>query len=373
MRDWCSGLFAMCLGALVLSGCADDAESDYGDWTVQEEDLALTEDLRVSETEAFYFGRIADIAVRDDGQMAVADPEANNVKVLAPDGSLVRVLGQEGEGPGEFQRVRTVQWARGDSLFAFDPAASRLTVFAPSAPHPRERTLAVSREDGFPVRVHAFDARLVVEVSRRVPPSDGEPRYRRVRILRETGVPGDTLFTARRQRSVVISNDGQFMFRPVPFGHESVIARGPDGRLYAGWQDSLHIVAQGLDGSSEVRADVPAPEIPLPNAARDSALAQIENSEMRQAAASAMPETRSAFTDLVVADDGQLWLKRPTEDPDADTAPWWVLDPDAKTIREGQLPAEVDLEVVRDGKVYGTTTTEMRAPALVQYQVVPNT
>lgn len=341
---------------------------NLGDWTL-EEGLTLSEDLRVSETEAFYFGGIADIAVRDDGQVAVADPEANNVKVLGPDGSLLHSLGQKGEGPGEFQRVRTVQWARSDSLFAFDPAASRLTVFAPSPPHPQGRTLAVSREDGFPVRVHVFDSRLVVEVSRRVPPSDGEPRYRRARILSETGVPGDTLFTARRQRSVVISNDGLFMFRPVPFGHESVIARGPDGRLYAGWQDSLRIVAHGLDAASEVMADVLAPPISLPDAARDSALAQIENSEMRQAAASAMPETRSAFTDLVVADDGRLWVERPIGNGENEGTRWWVLDPESKTIREVRLSADVDLEVVQNGTAYGTTTTEAGAPALVRYQI----
>jgi hypothetical protein len=362
-------LLAVPLLCGLLWGCGAERTSDLGAWTLQPNDVTLTEDLRVSETEAFYFGGLADVAVRGDGQIAVADYKANDVKVLTPDGALAHRLGQEGQAPGEFQRVGVVQWARGDSLFAYDLAASRLTVFAPDPPHPRARTVSVSREDGFPTHVYVTDPRLIVEISSRVPPSDGDPRYRRVRSLSEDGVPGDTLFTARREQSVVIRNDGVFQFRPLPFARESRIALGPTGRLYAGYEDSLQVVAHEWNGASTVIADVPAPPVSLTDADRDSALADIENSQMRQAVATALPETKPAFTDLVVADDGQLWVRRPPEDPTAETTAWWVLAPETKTIRTVQLPREVDIEVVRKGKAYGTTTTDVGAPALVRYYI----
>jgi len=291
---------------------------------------------------------------------------------LRPDGSLAHTLGTRGEGPGEFQRVGLVQWARVDSLYAFDLQASRLTVFDPAPPHPLRRTLSVSRTDGFPIRVRVSASKLLVEISSRVPPSDGEPRYRRVRFLSETGVPKDTLFTVRRQRSVVVSEDGMFLFRPVPFGRESEIALGPDDRLYTGWQDSLRIVAHGLDGSSEEIASVPAPAVPIPDAVRDSVLNDIDNAALRQASASAVPKTRAAFTNLVVGNDGRLWVRRPTDRPDAQTAPWWILNPDSKTIHEVQMPADVTLEAVRDGNAYGTTKTERGAPAVVRYRIHQN-
>ena len=132
-------------------------------------------------------------------RIAVADYKAGDVKVLRPDGRLAHHLGHPGQGPGGFQRVGLVQWARGDSLFAYDLEASRLTVFAPESPHPRARTVSVSREDGFPMHAYVTEPRLLVEVSSRVPPSDDEPRYRRIRMLSKAGMLGDTLFTARRQ------------------------------------------------------------------------------------------------------------------------------------------------------------------------------
>jgi hypothetical protein len=85
-------------------------------------------------------------------------------------------------------------------------------------------------------------------------------------------------------------------------------------------------------------------------------------------AASALPDTKPAFTAMTVSDEGRIWVKRPPTRPDAATVPWWILDPETKTIQQAQLPPEVELMVVRDGKAYGTTTTGRGAPALVQYQ-----
>lgn len=361
-------LIALLLCGL-LSGCGGDPSPDLGDWTLQRNDLTLTEDLRVSETETFYFGGLADVAVRADGQIAVADYKANDVKILTPDGSLAHRLGQQGQGPGEFQRVGIVQWARGDSLFAYDLQASRLAVFAPEPPHPHVRTVSVSREDGFPVGIYVTELQLLVEISRRVPPSDGTPRYRRVRTLSEDGVPGDTLFTTRREESVIIRNDGVFQFRPLPFARESRIALRPEGRLYTGYEDSLRVVAHGLDGASDVVADIPAPPVPLTDTDRDSALADIDNDQMRQAVAKALPDTKPAFTDLVVADDGQLWVRRPPGTPTAETTAWWVLAPETKVIQTVQLPRKVDIEVVQNERAYGTTETETGAPAVARYRI----
>jgi len=107
----CSFLFVL---GLLLVGCggADDSQR-YGDWTLKEASLQLTEDLRVSETETFYFGTVSDLDVTADGRIVVADRQASTLKVLRPDGSLLDTLGGAGEGPGEFQILSSVQVGRG--------------------------------------------------------------------------------------------------------------------------------------------------------------------------------------------------------------------------------------------------------------------
>jgi hypothetical protein len=85
--------------------------------------------------------------------------------------------------------------------------------------------------------------------------------------------------------------------------------------------------------------------------------------------AAALPDTKPAFTDFVVADNGRLWAQRPARGPDAKRVPWWILDPKTKTIRTVRLPREVDLHAVKKGHAHGSTTTEAGAPAVVRYRV----
>jgi sugar lactone lactonase YvrE len=66
---------------------------------ISDEDGALVESLRIPDE----LGRPVAISWRETtGELFVVDVVAHDVKVLASDGSLLRILGRRGEGPGEF-------------------------------------------------------------------------------------------------------------------------------------------------------------------------------------------------------------------------------------------------------------------------------
>lgn len=360
---------------LLLIGCGDTDESaQFGEWTMTEEPLKLTEDLRLSETEDFYFGSITALDVTSEGRMVVSDMQANHIKVLAPDGSLIDTLGGPGEGPGQFQRLGRVQVARGDSLFAYDSQQTRLTVYGPDSPYRLSRTIAISREKARIGRVHVLDEALVgVEFNIVRQPKEGvqHPDPLPWRLLSETGVPEDTLFRTRPQPFALKKISGGFSVESIPFARQAHVAVRPDTQMYVGWPDSLHVTATVPTGQSETMVSIPAPSPPVQEADRDSALSDVET-DLHNMIGSAIPDTKPAFTDLIVADDGRIWIQRPTETPDAETVPWWVLTPDTKTIRRVRLPRRVQLEVVQDGQVYGTTSTDAGAPALVRYHIDTN-
>lgn len=301
--------------------------------------------------------------------MVVADWDAKNIKVLRPDGTLIDTLGREGEGPGEFQQLRGVQAARGDSIYAYDARRSRLTVFAPASSLDLARTVSIPRKKRAATNVMVLGGRLVGSFTMFSGPEDGvsRPNPHAWRWISESGTPGDTLLLARQSKVAMKSLDQGGLIRPLPRTGETATALGPDGRLYHGWTDSLKISATRPDGSSEVVASVPTEPVPMQEADRDSALSEVDN-EMKDVIASALPDTKPAFTQLLVDEEGRLWVERPTKA----TVPkhrWWILNPASKTIHEIQVPSEVDLEVVQNGMAYGTTETEMGAPALVRYRV----
>lgn len=374
LHSWQSALrtrLVLALIAVLLFGCGAEDTRDLGDWTLWEDGLRVADTLLVDETETFYFGVISDLAVTSKGRMVIADREAKNVKVLAADGSLVDTLGGPGQGPGEFEALRSVQVARGDSLYTYDFRRSRLTVFAPDPPYSVARMVTVSRDLGFVTELIVLDDQFVGSSGSSPDLSKGgvtTPPPRIWRLVSDDGVPGDTLLQTRGQDLAVATAGRAFRARPVPFARTTQVKRGPDGRLYTGWSDSLRIQAHAADGTSETIVDVPTSPVPVTEAERDSILNDV-GSDLRSIMASAIPETKPAFTDFVVADDGRLWVKRPTVGHQEESQRWWRLAPDSRTIHEGWFPADVDIEVVMNGKVYGTTITENGGPAVVRYDI----
>lgn len=364
------GLFVF---ALLLAGCGESgSESDYGAWTMVDEPLSLEEEMLVSDTDAFYFGSVSALDVTADGRMVVADRQANNIKVLRPDGSLVDTLGRSGEGPGEFQMLSVVQIVQGDSLLAYDFQRSRLTVYAPASPYEVARMVSFPREQGFVSTVYLLGDTFVGRFGGGgIDPEDGliTPDPSAMRRIENDGTPSDTLLLVEPRRAVLdMSNGGISGIESIPFDRRGVLAQGPDDRLYYGSTDSLHIEAFASDGSSEVVASIPVDPVPVTSAARDSALSDVDKG-LLSSVESAMPETKPSFTDLVVASDGRLWVERPQDTPDREMVTWWVLDPEDQTIRTARLPEDVSLLVVTNDRAYGRTTTENGAPAVVRYRV----
>lgn len=361
------------LFAFLLAGCGEGGSaSDYGAWTMLDEPLSLTEDLRVSETEDFFFGSVTSLDVTSDGRLVVADRSSNNVKILRPDGSLVDTLGRAGEGPGEFQMLSVVRVGQEDSLFAYDLQRSRLTGFAPVSPYEVARMVSFPREQGFVSTVYLLGERYVGRFGGGgIDPEDGliTPDPSPVRRIGPDGTPTDTLLLVEPRRiALSMSNGGIEGIQSIPFDRQGVLAQGPDERLYYGSTDSLHVNAFAADGSSEVVASIPTDPLPVTGVARDSALSDV-NAGLRSVVTSAMPDTKPAFTDLVVASDGRLWIQRPPETPSSDGTLWWVLDPEAQTIQTARLSDGVALRVVKDGMAYGSTSTEAGAPAVVRYRL----
>jgi len=359
--------------AVLLAGCGgSDTEgpSQLGDWTPEKNGLTLTQELRVSETENYFLGSVQDLDVTTDGHMVVADREATHLKVLRPDGTLLDTLGRPGQGPGEFQDPSIVDVARGDSVYVFDNQLNRLVVFSPPPAPTLARSVVITSDIGHLSGIRVLSDRLVSEFTPGYTRKEGlyRPTPNTWHALDGTTVSDDSLLRVQRRKVATSFGDEGAAIAYLPFGRVTQVAPGPDGRLYHGVTDSLQIRATSLDGTTEAVARIPADPVPITEAERDSALADIP-SAIRDPLVSNFPDTKPTFTDLVVADDGRLWVRRPPEGFDAETTSWWVLSPHAKTIHEVPLDADTDLEVIRNGKVYGTTTTDVGAPAVVRYRV----
>lgn len=344
------------LGIGGLFGCGGEDGGDRN-WSVQNGTLTLTETLRVTEGNDFFFGEIYDLAVRDDGQIYVADGEEHHIKVLSPNGELLETIGSEGEGPGELQRPFNVALANGDSLYVMDGQA-RVSVFAPKGDF--EYSFVVRAETGAPRNMMVQEAGrftfLYFPFPQRVVEGDAQVVARPVGL---DGEPGDTLLAKRPYQRASLQHF-------VPFSRASWFASGPDDLIHHAWSDSLQVTVYDPEGTKQRETEIPFDPVPV-TAANRRELLEDRSEEARRVIGEHLPDTKPAFDHFLVDDEGRYWFGRPTAHPDS--LSWWHADPTEQRVVTAKLPSKVQFLEVKGGFAYGRTTTESGAPALVRYQI----
>ena len=94
-------------------------------------DATLVPEVSIGELdgpEEYLFGSVHSIAVDDDHNVYVLDEQARHVRVYDSDGTYVKTLGRDGEGPGEFNVPIGLAISNG-RLLVRDPANGRVQLF----------------------------------------------------------------------------------------------------------------------------------------------------------------------------------------------------------------------------------------------------
>ncbi len=94
---------------------------------------------------------VTSATIMADGLVLVADAGNRRILQLSETGEIVATLGQRGTGPGDFEWISTVS-ALGDTVFAFDGAQNRVTVWVPD--QAGLRVVRLPRVNGFLTEFH---------------------------------------------------------------------------------------------------------------------------------------------------------------------------------------------------------------------------
>ena len=111
--------------------------------------LDVTEVYRVGGVSALeewaFFGSALQMSFDGAGNLVVLDVLETRVVVIGPDGQLARVVGREGEGPGEFRFIRALAVWRDGRIAVPDMRHSAIQVFGPEGE--LERFVRMADED----------------------------------------------------------------------------------------------------------------------------------------------------------------------------------------------------------------------------------
>ncbi|HEV8197415.1 MAG TPA: hypothetical protein VGP87_12285 [Gemmatimonadales bacterium] len=260
------------------------------------------------------------LAVDEAGRVYVVDGKPAMIKVFAPDGKLIRTVGREGEGPGEFRAGFIA--VRGGYLVLHDPQLSRTSLWDTAGTFLRSwhssccywNDIQIDRERR--IYIPSMSADKPGQKPRGVP-------YVRWSL---EGTELDTIWLPRREEakvwSVSMKQGGKnvmSMSTSVPFMPAEVWALHPDGGVVHAWTGAYAIVrsARGTDSVRVFGRDW-TPDPASDARKRDQLEAQVKWAKESYGEAtvraafklSDIPSTLPAFETIRVDESGRTWARR---------------------------------------------------------------
>ena len=270
-------------------------------------------------------GELADtrgLAADEAGNVYVMQSQPTRIAVFGPDGTYLRDIGREGDGPGEFRNG--MLGIVGDTLFVQDPNNTRLSTFLTNG------TYIAS----YPSQCCWFTSRLPVLADGRVmimgppPSSPGEDARGAYYLTRMNGEVTDTIVMppdrpeeANDYWEVVRrSGDNTSINRSsIPMRANDQAEVRPDGKVVRGRTDTYRLVI-GNDFTDSVRVIVAsAPSLPVSDAQRDSAYQaalESQREDWREAFAevaklSDIPSSWPLWSRMTIDRDNNMWVSLP--------------------------------------------------------------
>ncbi|HEU4827720.1 MAG TPA: hypothetical protein VFT04_00860 [Gemmatimonadales bacterium] len=282
--------------------------------------------LELGGPEGIAVGEVVGLVRTEAGAIAAADGRAQIIRVFAPDGRLVRSVGRQGSGPGEFQALAWLG-AHADSLLAFDLLTRRVTLFGTGRPRITQLQ-AQGPALTAPLGRFGDGTLLVVSGGAMFPFAGGEGDARRdsAQLLRfgADGVVRDTLVRIAWGETFGVaigSGEGRFLApMPRPFGRRtSVVLAGEE--VVIGEADRYEVKV--VDASGKLLRRIRRPHDPVPVTPEAIAAykatirlptgsrglqARIDSALMSALDSAPFPATLPAYERVLVDEGGNIWV-----------------------------------------------------------------
>ncbi|RMH22843.1 MAG: hypothetical protein D6701_00950 [Gemmatimonadetes bacterium] len=303
------------------------------------------------------------------GNIVVADGLGLVVEAFDSMGRPVARWGRKGEGPGEFRSLMQAMACDDEHVTVWDPALARLSVFTeagavvaefpeaevrapPSAGPPRRARLIGCSAEG----VYVTSARALPERFREGVDS--------VAVQIEIAAPGRDPVVLDGYVEQVVMLNGQM--GPRPLGTRTLFAVGRD-RLYVARTDLNRIDVFSLDGTRLGSFGDGTRGRRLTAEDRTRVLDGVR-AAARRLYASYLPDYAPAIAQLLVDDEGRVWVRAFALDQ-VEPSRWSIHAPSGEVVGVLDLPAGFEPTAVRAGRVLGVWRDEFDADHVRVYAV----
>jgi len=315
------------------------------------------------------------IAVDSPNSIYVADESNKTIVQMEHDGTFVRQFGGDGQGPGEFGAISTLQVVGGDTLLISDSSNRRLTYW-PSEKNTPDLVTRLEYTGSFQGAVRLRPNRIITTDQMPYRADDAERDDDRQVVVALHGSDGameqDSVQTWETDEVVLSRERGIVFVGDHPFGRENKYAVHAE-RFYRLWTGEPRVTIYDASlqqvGQFALAHDAP----PVTSDDVDRAVDAIQEGGVigdiyRSALREVIPNTWPPVVSMFVDDQGYIWvgLRTPPDEPNR----WVQCNENGDIIAEGMLPNQVTLEAIRGNRAYGIAEDpEYGGPITVVYSI----
>ena len=304
------------------------------------------------------FGRVHDALRLRNGRIVVADRQASQLRIFDHGGELLAAAGRAGDGPGEFRDPRRVLECARDSVFVYDPAHDRVSVFSAAGTFSRSFHVELPRPPPL-YRLGCSRERLLVAEA--WPPLTHEPEG-----PFETEAPISLADASGNMISVLGDFPGQERVgnprgsNPRVFGQETFVGASAAG-VYVGVSSRYEIGVFSTEGEIEAVFGIDLPARPVTDAdveqyaEQETAREGLSADRAREIAGDLreqVPEHFPFFDRLLVASTGDVWVRRYAK-PTDESHRWDVFSGTGAYRGSLEVPGAFEPLDVDDDRVTG--------------------
>ncbi|REL38029.1 6-bladed beta-propeller [Rhodohalobacter sp. SW132] len=320
---------------------------------------------------AFEFTESADMAFRyirsmkidDNGNVLVTDPTQPVVFTFDAEGNLIQKIGNNGQGPEEFQNVGSIILAQ-NSLLVTDGISLKIEVFDyRNEMYEHARTINVTKQNLLGNLLGLTEEGILIKNDILLSPSgmNNSSETPISFISRDGDILQDTLFKVPIHEFVVDDSQIPFVAGRI-FGNTKQLAFDRESKVYSLWTENLDINYFTLDGEKHEAFSYSLQPVAITNAEQDSALNQWQNPQrtiMRQH----MPDVKPVASKLVVDDQQRIWVELLSDELDHG---WFAFTPSGEPQFYIEIPHHnAYLQDIRGNTVLWNYTDEDGNPSIV--------
>lgn len=338
--------------------------------------------------EEYMFGEIGDMEVGSDGSVFVQQTQPMSIRQYDADGTFVRDVGGEGQGPGEYQYPE-VEILSDGRLAILDLYSNRLSLFGRDGEYQSSVSFG-GRPAGTGSLYVDRDGSVHVRTPGEITGQETEFPYE----LHEYSLEGDLLGTMPIPSSSTEGADFTLAYeRFNPFTVATQWTWSPLGYMVVGRNSRYDVELRKDTGTVHLSREVE------PAAVNDDEMAEWQAFRQRyidlnsaagnEVDGGTIPWQKPFFRELHAAEDGRIWVWRYVaaverddiepipEQPERplltwrEPATWDVFEPDGTFLGTVVLPADFSARVFRGDRIWGVRMDDNGIEQVVRLRVVP--